>query len=82
MIFMSTRNYNLLVLNFSFDSSKLPNMIFADQFLQLSSILPSKLIYGIGEHRSTFLLSTEWQRFTSFNHDQPPRLNVSGQKIM
>lgn len=51
-------------------------MIFADQFLQLSSKLPSKYIYGIGEHRSGFLLSTQWQRFTFFNHDSPPRLNV------
>lgn len=51
-------------------------MIFADQFLQLSSKLPSKYIYGIGEHRSSFLLSTQWQRFTLFNHDAPPRFNV------
>lgn len=51
-------------------------MIFANQFLQLSSRLPSKYIYGIGEHRSRFLLSTKWQRFTLFNHDTPPRFNV------
>lgn len=66
---------------FSFDSSNLSNMIYAEQFLQLSSRLPSKYIYGIGEHRSSLQLSTEWQRFTLFNHDTPPRYNVHD-KIM
>lgn len=51
-------------------------MIFADQFLQISSKLPSKYIYGLGEHRSNLLLNTNWQQFTMFNSDGAPAENV------
>lgn len=62
---------------FSFDAQDVGAFIFADQFLQLSAFLPSDYIYGLGEHRSTLLLSTHWQRFTMFNHDHVPEENVS-----
>lgn len=52
-------------------------MIFSDQFLQISAKLPSSYIYGLGEHRSNFKLSTNWQRFTMFNHDSIPIENVN-----
>ncbi|EEZ99945.2 lysosomal alpha-glucosidase [Tribolium castaneum] len=55
-----------------FDALSLPNLIFSDQFLQLSGKLPSNYIYGIGEHRTRLLLSTQWSRFTLFNHDAIP----------
>lgn len=46
--------------------------IFADQFIQLSYFLPSKFIYGLGEHRDTLLHNTNWTRFTLWNKDQAP----------
>jgi len=57
--------------------STVGGFIFADQFLQISSLLPSWNIYGIGEHRSSLKLNTNWQSFTLFNKDQPPTENVS-----
>jgi lysosomal alpha-glucosidase len=62
---------------FSFDAQDVGALIFADQFLQLSALLPSSYVYGLGEHRSTLLLSVQWQRFTMFNHDHGPEENVS-----
>uniref|UniRef100_A0A6P7H0K9 Lysosomal alpha-glucosidase-like n=1 Tax=Diabrotica virgifera virgifera TaxID=50390 RepID=A0A6P7H0K9_DIAVI len=58
-----------------FDSNNFLNLIYSNQMLQISSKLPSKYIYGIGEHRSNLLLSTEWSKFTLFNHDMVPTDN-------
>jgi len=55
-----------------YDAQDVGALVFADQFLQLSALLPSSYIYGLGEHRSSLLLSTHWQRFTMFNHDHVP----------
>lgn len=59
-----------------FDTQGFGGFIFADQFLQISSKFSGR-IYGLGEHRSTFWLDTNWTRFTLFAHDTPPRENVS-----
>ncbi|XP_035210738.1 lysosomal alpha-glucosidase-like isoform X2 [Stegodyphus dumicola] len=50
----------------------LSHLVYSDQFLQLSSYLPSPYIYGIGEHYGSFLKSVKWTRLTLFNSDQPP----------
>ncbi|XP_014672592.1 PREDICTED: lysosomal alpha-glucosidase-like [Priapulus caudatus] len=50
------------------------NMIFADQFLQLSSRLPSHAIYGLGEHQDSFMLPTNWSRFAFWNKGNAPNL--------
>ncbi|XP_050301021.1 lysosomal alpha-glucosidase-like [Anthonomus grandis grandis] len=55
-----------------FDSNNFLNFIYSNQFLQISSKLPSKYIYGIGDHTSNLLLNTQWNRFTLWNHDLPP----------
>lgn len=47
-------------------------LFFADQFLQLSTSLPSQHITGLGEHLSSLMLSTEWTRITLWNRDIPP----------
>ncbi|KOX74652.1 Lysosomal alpha-glucosidase [Melipona quadrifasciata] len=60
-----------------FDSSNAGGFIFADQFLQISTLLPSHNIYGIGEHRTKLKLNTNWQLFTLFNKDQPPTENAN-----
>ncbi|PSN56866.1 Lysosomal alpha-glucosidase [Blattella germanica] len=60
-----------------FDAQDVGALIFADQFLQLSALLPSKFIYGLGEHRADLLLNTNWQRFSMFNHDHVPEENTN-----
>lgn len=47
-------------------------LFFADQFLQLSTSLPSQHITGLGEHLSPLMLSTEWTRITLWNRDIAP----------
>ncbi|KAK2584914.1 hypothetical protein KPH14_002510 [Odynerus spinipes] len=55
-----------------FNSIGVGGFIFADQFLQISGILPSNNIYGLGEHNTHFKLRTDWQQYVMFNRDQPP----------
>ncbi|XP_014207226.1 lysosomal alpha-glucosidase-like isoform X2 [Copidosoma floridanum] len=55
-----------------FNSIGFGGFIFANQFLQISSVLPSHNIYGLGEHRANLKLNTNWQKFTMLNADQPP----------
>ncbi|PIK56458.1 putative lysosomal alpha-glucosidase-like [Apostichopus japonicus] len=38
--------------------------LFNDQFIQISTILASNYIYGLGEHRGSLLRSPNWSRFT------------------
>ncbi|KAG7222581.1 hypothetical protein INR49_016178 [Caranx melampygus] len=47
-------------------------LFYADQFLQFSTSLPSQFIYGLGEHRSTFLHDVHWNTFTMWARDVPP----------
>ena len=44
-------------------------MIFEDQFLQLSTFLPTTNIYGLGEHVDSFRLNTTWQKLVMFARD-------------
>ncbi|GAB1607820.1 hypothetical protein Ahia01_001065900 [Argonauta hians] len=56
------------------------SLIFSDQFLQLSYRLPSKYIYGLGEHRGSLLLPLNYHKLTLWNKDHPPedQRNVYG----
>lgn len=47
-------------------------LIFADQFLQISTSLPSRFLYGLGEHRDTFLHSLDWNTLTLWARDVSP----------
>lgn len=47
-------------------------LFFADQFLQLSTSLPSQHVTGLAEHLSPLMLSTEWTRVTLWNRDLAP----------
>lgn len=60
-----------------FNSIGIGGFIFADQFLQITTLLSTNNIYGIGEHRSSLKLNTNWQSFTLFNKDQPPTENAN-----
>ncbi|KAM5135362.1 lysosomal alpha-glucosidase-like isoform 1-T2 [Mantella aurantiaca] len=48
-------------------------MIFADQFIQMSSSLPSSYLYGLGEHLTSINLDLNWKKLTFWNRDLIPR---------
>ncbi|XP_043558940.1 maltase-glucoamylase, intestinal [Chiloscyllium plagiosum] len=87
----STRLYEVQVVDFPFGilvkrkstgaviwNSQLPGLTFTDQFIQISTHLPSKYIYGFGEteHRS-FKHDLNWNTWGMFAKDQPPGVNVT-----
>uniref|UniRef100_A0A5F8G900 Lysosomal alpha-glucosidase n=1 Tax=Monodelphis domestica TaxID=13616 RepID=A0A5F8G900_MONDO len=47
-------------------------LFFADQFLQITTSLPSHYITGLGEHQTSLILSTNWTKITFWNRDLPP----------
>nr|XP_025715411.1 lysosomal alpha-glucosidase isoform X1 [Callorhinus ursinus]XP_025715412.1 lysosomal alpha-glucosidase isoform X1 [Callorhinus ursinus]XP_025715413.1 lysosomal alpha-glucosidase isoform X1 [Callorhinus ursinus]XP_025715414.1 lysosomal alpha-glucosidase isoform X1 [Callorhinus ursinus]XP_025715415.1 lysosomal alpha-glucosidase isoform X1 [Callorhinus ursinus]XP_025715417.1 lysosomal alpha-glucosidase isoform X1 [Callorhinus ursinus] len=52
-------------------------LFFADQFLQLSTSLPSQHITGLAEHLGSLMLSTNWTKITLWNRDIAPSPNVN-----
>ncbi|KAM9211711.1 coiled-coil domain-containing protein 40-like [Leptosomus discolor] len=67
------------------DGQVLPNttvapLFFADQFLQISTSLPSHFISGLGEHQTPLVLDTAWTRVTLWNRDMAPvpQVNLYG----
>ncbi|XP_023230572.1 lysosomal alpha-glucosidase-like [Centruroides sculpturatus] len=55
----------------------LKRLVFSDQFLQLSSRLPSPYVYGLGQHKAPLQRNVSWQRFTFFNRDRSPTPNMN-----
>ncbi|RWS19655.1 lysosomal alpha-glucosidase-like protein, partial [Leptotrombidium deliense] len=53
-------------------ATDLRRLIFSDQFIQLESKLPSKYLYGLGEHKDLFRKTADWKVYTMFNRDQYP----------
>uniref|UniRef100_A0A8C3KGT3 P-type domain-containing protein n=1 Tax=Calidris pygmaea TaxID=425635 RepID=A0A8C3KGT3_9CHAR len=47
-------------------------LIFADQFLQISTLLPSRFLYGLGEHRGPLLHSLDWSTLSLWARDVSP----------
>ena len=43
--------------------------MFSDQFIQISALLPSNNIYGLGEHVLGLQLDTNWTKLTLFSRD-------------
>ncbi|XP_064323049.1 lysosomal alpha-glucosidase isoform X2 [Phalacrocorax carbo] len=52
-------------------------LFFADQFLQISTSLPSHFISGLGEHLTPLVLDTAWTRVTLWNRDMAPAPQVN-----
>lgn len=47
-------------------------LFYADQFLQMSTSLPSPYIYGLAEHRSSFQHDVQWNTLSMWARDVPP----------
>ncbi|XP_036301753.1 sucrase-isomaltase, intestinal [Pipistrellus kuhlii] len=61
--------------------SQLPGFTFNDQFIQISTRLPSEYIYGFGEvEHTSFKRDLNWHTWGMFTRDQPPgyKLNSYG----
>ncbi|XP_029455043.1 lysosomal alpha-glucosidase [Rhinatrema bivittatum] len=50
-------------------------LFFTDQFLQISTSLPSHYIFGLGEHLTSLILDIKWTKVTLWNRDMSPRPN-------
>ncbi|XP_075544667.1 lysosomal alpha-glucosidase-like [Dermacentor variabilis] len=52
--------------------TNLSRLVFTDQFLQLSTLLPSDYVYGLGEQWTTLRRNVSWTSRFFFNRDRPP----------
>lgn len=55
---------------------KAASLIFSDQYIQISTLLPSPYIYGLGQHLDGLLLDTYWNRRVLWNADMEPNTKV------
>ncbi|XP_066565478.1 sucrase-isomaltase, intestinal isoform X2 [Amia ocellicauda] len=61
--------------------SQVPGLTFSDQFIQISTRLPSDYIYGFGEtEHHTYRHDLNWHTWGMFSKDQPPgyKMNCYG----
>lgn len=60
-------------------NSNISPLIFADQFIKISTRLASPLLYGLGEHQQPLLINVtdSWQRLTFYSRDFPPVNNIN-----
>ncbi|XP_066442877.1 lysosomal alpha-glucosidase-like [Eleutherodactylus coqui] len=52
-------------------------LLFADQFIQMSTSLASNFIYGLGEHLTSINLDLNWTTLTFWNRDLIPRKDAN-----
>ncbi|XP_064456946.1 lysosomal alpha-glucosidase-like [Ornithodoros turicata] len=52
--------------------TNISTLVYAEQLLQLSTRLPSRYVYGIGDVKSPLLRSTDWHKITLFNAGRSP----------
>ncbi|MCL4124434.1 UNVERIFIED_CONTAM: hypothetical protein GTU68_019351, partial [Idotea baltica] len=65
--------FEALLFSSRFDTRGAAPLIFSDQFLQLSTLLPSSFVYGLGQHLEGLLLDTYWKRRVLWNADAIPQ---------
>ncbi|XP_075544496.1 lysosomal alpha-glucosidase-like isoform X1 [Dermacentor variabilis] len=53
----------------------LSRLVFTDRFLQLSTLLPSDVLYGLGQHWGPLRRSLNWTSQILFNKDRPVMAN-------
>lgn len=51
-------------------------LLFADQYLQLSTTLASSLVSGLGEHYTLLSLDLNWTSLTLWNRDMAPHVST------
>lgn len=51
-------------------------LLFADQYLQLSTTLASSLVSGLGEHYTSLHLDLNWTSLTLWNRDVAPHVSM------
>lgn len=51
-------------------------LLFADQYLQLSTALASSFVSGLGEHYTSLRLNLNWTYLTLWNRDMAPHVSV------
>ncbi|KAL1432914.1 hypothetical protein MTO96_001909 [Rhipicephalus appendiculatus] len=56
-------------------NANLSRLVFTDYFLQLSTLMPTDLVYGLGEQWTALRRSVDWKRYYLFNRDGSPRPN-------
>ncbi|KAL5020347.1 hypothetical protein ScPMuIL_003239 [Solemya velum] len=60
-----------------FDTSISP-IVYSDQFIQIKVAVPSRYLYGFGEHRQQFLIDPSTSpTFAFWSRDQPPNTNAN-----
>ncbi|KAM9843546.1 lysosomal alpha-glucosidase [Aulostomus maculatus] len=52
-------------------------LLFADQYLQLSTSLASSLVSGLGQHYTSLLLDLNWTSLTLWNRDVAPHADAN-----
>lgn len=52
-------------------------LLYADQYLQLSTSLASSLVSGLGEHYTPLSLDLNWTSLTLWNRDMAPHVNLT-----
>jgi len=70
---------------FSFDTTSVSGpLIFADQFIEITTATDTGLIYGLGEHRSRLLhnASAMWQQYVMWARDRPPSVSICSKSVI
>ncbi|XP_061557423.1 lysosomal alpha-glucosidase isoform X8 [Phycodurus eques] len=58
-------------------NSTVAPLLFAEQYLQLSTTLASSLVSGLGEHYTSLLLDLNWTSLTLWNRDMAPHAGAN-----
>jgi len=69
----------------SFDTTAVAGpLIFADQFIEISTATDTGLIYGLGEHRARLLhnASAMWQQYVMWSRDPPPTVCIFSKSVI